>query len=176
MNKIKHIVEIGNKYNKLTVIDVSPKNNNKKQYYICKCDCGNIKIVDKYSLINGKTKSCGCILIKHRCTNTPLYKIWKNIKTRCNNSNNLFYKNYGAKGINICTEWNDFSNFKQWSESNGYEPGLSIDRIDGTKGYNASNCRWISFSKQSKNRTSNLYFLYDSKIYNLYIYHLDPIY
>lgn len=35
------------------------KNNNVR--WLCKCSCGTEKVVDKYSLVNGRTKSCGCL-------------------------------------------------------------------------------------------------------------------
>lgn len=168
MNKPKYYVDIGDKFGKLTVIGVSDNTSNKKTHYICKCDCGNIKIVDKYSLIQGRTKSCGCLVYKHGGTGTHLYMIWKNIRYRCNNENHREYKNYGGRGITICKEWDDYNVFMTWSKNNGYKDGLSIDRIDGNKGYSPDNCRWIYFEEQSKNKTSNLYFLYNSKIYNLH--------
>lgn len=28
--------------------------------YICRCECGTVKSVDKYSLKNGKSWHCGC--------------------------------------------------------------------------------------------------------------------
>lgn len=36
----------------------------KTSYYLCKCDCGNEKIIRGTSLTSGNTKSCGCI--KHK--------------------------------------------------------------------------------------------------------------
>lgn len=49
---------IGQKFNKLLIIDEIKKNN---EYYLkCKCDCGNITIVKKSNVLNGHTQSCGC--------------------------------------------------------------------------------------------------------------------
>lgn len=54
-------VKIGNKYGKLTVIsEIFYKGNSKNKYVSCRCDCGNLKEVLVYSLLNGQTKSCGC--------------------------------------------------------------------------------------------------------------------
>lgn len=52
---------IGQKFGRLTVIkkDYSKKN---KGYWICKCDCGNEKIVKTNLLTSGQTQSCGCLL------------------------------------------------------------------------------------------------------------------
>lgn len=38
-----------------------PYGHQKKVYWICKCDCGNIVSVDSHSLLSGNTCSCGCL-------------------------------------------------------------------------------------------------------------------
>lgn len=50
---------IGQKFNRLTVIDRAP-NRGTKAVWVCKCDCGNITNVDTYHLTHGKVVSCGC--------------------------------------------------------------------------------------------------------------------
>ena len=58
------------------------------------------------------------------------------MKTRCYNKNSPDYKNYGGRGIRICSEWlNNYLSFKSWAEENGYDeeaPKMqcTIDRID----------------------------------------------
>ncbi len=47
----------GKKFERLTVIK---KDEDRKNHWICKCDCGNIVSVLDFYLIHGKTKSCGC--------------------------------------------------------------------------------------------------------------------
>ena len=42
-----------------------------------------------------------------------------------------------------------------WSEANGYKDGLTIDRIDGTKGYSPGNCRWVDVYVQNNNTSRN---------------------
>lgn len=81
----------------------------------------------------------------------PLYGAWSNMKTRCFNSKASNYKYYGARGITVCDRWLTFENFHQdmfatWGE------GLQLDRIDVNGNYEPANCRWISASKNSKNR------------------------
>lgn len=54
------ISEIGNTYNKLTVIEYDGiKDHN--AYWKCKCECGNEIIVSGNHLRSGHTKSCGCL-------------------------------------------------------------------------------------------------------------------
>lgn len=51
---------IGQKFNKLTVID-GPIIKNKKTFWLCKCECGKIKLARADQLKSGATKSCGCL-------------------------------------------------------------------------------------------------------------------
>lgn len=51
---------IGQKFNKLLVIDKYPKGKS-ENYWLCRCDCGNEVIAYTYQLKNNKKKSCGCI-------------------------------------------------------------------------------------------------------------------
>lgn len=90
--------------------------------------------------------------VKHGHANEPLYAVWKAMRQRCNNPNHRDYKWYGARGVRICNEWNDYSVFREWSISNGYDKSLTIDRIDGLSDYSPNNCRWITIQEQQRNR------------------------
>ena len=87
--------------------------------------------------------------------NTRLYKIWGNMIQRCTNPNNTHYSYYGGKGVTVCTEWARFEDFKEWALANGYREDLTLDREDGDKGYDPSNCRWITRKEQMFNISSN---------------------
>ena len=91
------------------------------------------------------------------------------MKQRCYNSNSSVYKHYGGRGIEVCDEWvNSFENFYKWSMNNGFDPELTIDRINVNGNYEPSNCRWASWEVQARNRTNNLIIEYKGKEYMVY--------
>ena len=118
-------------------------------------------------LKSGKTLSCGCYnleLKRERATKhghavpgarSRLYNIWCGMRSRCYNSNNPDYKNYGGRGITICKEWDEYLCFYNWAISNGYDDHLSIDRVDVNGNYEPNNCRWADDVTQGNNRTNN---------------------
>lgn len=59
---------IGQKYNHLTVLQPTERRGGGKILYECECDCGNkdYVYVTRTDLINGHTRSCGCIKKKYR--------------------------------------------------------------------------------------------------------------
>ena len=88
--------------------------------------------------------------------NVRIYKIWWGIKSRCCDPKNCNFHRYGARGIQVADEWTDFKNFLHWAQHNGYQDGLSIDRINNDDGYTPSNCRWASMKQQGRNRRNNV--------------------
>lgn len=129
----------------------------KRAFWKCKCSCGNIKIISAGSLNDTGTKSCGCInkerLITHGKSKSSVYNIWAGMKARCYNEKHISYSYYGGKGIKVCARWlESFENF--YEDMGDCFEGLSIDRIDGNKDYELSNCRWSSKSEQTYNRRS----------------------
>lgn len=63
-------------------------------------------------------------------TKTKLYTTWRGMKERCTNPN---HKNYNLYKGKLCKEWHDSDTFIDWANENGYEEGLTIDRIDSSK-------------------------------------------
>lgn len=143
----------------------------KVKTWFCACDCGNTVTVYQQHLRRGDTKSCGCyrsenstkIHTTHGETKTRLYKTWDIMRQRCFNPNDHAYRHYGARGISICEEWNDFLVFKQWALENGYRDDLTIDRIDVYGNYEPSNCRWADLNTQANNKTTSHYLEYNGK-------------
>lgn len=142
----------------------------KETMWLCRCDaCGKEFTTRSRTLLHGNIKSCGCLRLecavegaikantKHGATHhrgtTKLYNIWLRMKDRCRNPNSSNYKYYGGRGISVCEEWrHDFAAFRDWALANGYQEGLSIDRIDVNGNYCPENCRWITMAEQQRNK------------------------
>ena len=125
---------------------------------LCRCPiCGQLFSMQRSHFYRG-SNGCRCRLpISER-----LYSIWTNIKTRCNNPNSTCSKYYYDKGITICKEWaSNYKIFESWALSSGYNDSLTIDRIDNNQGYYPLNCRWVSYHKQNRNKSSNIYLVID---------------
>lgn len=98
----------------------------------------------------------GQYTVIHRGTKTRLYRVWCAMKERCTNPHQHSFPHYGGRGIKVCDEWvHDFGAFREWSMANGYEEGLTIDRIDGNGNYEPSNCRWVTTAVQNRNYSRN---------------------
>jgi len=84
----------------------------------------------------------------------------RDIINRCTNPECEAYPDYGGRGIDVCSEWADTINgadvFADWALSNGWKPGLEIDRVDNDFGYSPENCRWTTRVANSLNRRSNV--------------------
>jgi hypothetical protein len=73
---------------------------------------------------------------------------------RCTNKNNVYYHNYGGRGITVDPHWGLFENFRA---DMGLQPeGLQLDRIDNDKGYRKDNCRWTTRSENCRNLRKTL--------------------
>lgn len=144
--------------------------------WLCQCECGNQVTVFGDNLKKGASHSCGCLRVDvlhdlkstHGESNTKLYGVWLSMKRRCDLPTSTYYKDYGARGIRVCEEWQqNYESFRDWSCANGYAEGLTIDRIDNNKDYSPDNCRWVDRVVQANNRRSNHPITWNGETHNI---------
>lgn len=151
----------GKRFGRLLVIEKSGRN---RYGFIwkCRCDCGNFVHVRTISLTERGTKSCGCLISEssrkrsttHGFFGTRTYKAWSAMLSRCNNPNVDAFKNYGARGIKVCSRWRKFENFLK--DMGEVPNGLTLERKNNDIGYSPSNCEWTTMTNQANNRRSNV--------------------
>lgn len=88
----------------------------------------------------------------------PVYKKWRMMRKRCNDTSHDKYANYGGRGVRVCDEWDEsFEAFLKWSLENGWQPGLEIDRYPNNDGnYEPGNCRYVTRKQQCRNYSRNI--------------------
>jgi len=86
---------------------------------------------------------------QHGMSNTRLYRIWKGMRSRCNNPNLPKYNRYGGRGITVCDEWNSFTSFYRWVQTINYNDELQLDRINNDGNYEPSNCRFVTIKENT---------------------------
>lgn len=177
---------LGKRFGKLTVVKMAENSKDNKTQWLCKCDCGNEKVIRTNNLTSGQTRSCGCLIkesravvseklkgnksprYKHGMCYTRIHIIHRNMKGRCYNKNDHAYPMYGGRGIEVCKEWkDDFLNFYDWAMQSGYNDSLTIDRIDVNGNYEPNNCRWVGMKEQQNNRTNNVFLSYNDETHTL---------
>lgn len=178
----------GKRFGRLTVVDKTNERRRHCVVWLCKCDCGNTKKVVSADLLNGDTRSCGCLhseifksirsnekfladengRYKHGGKGTRLYTIWKCMKKRCINPHDKSFPCYGGRGIKVCDEWaHDFKVFHDWAIENGYRDDLTIDRIDIDGDYTPGNCRWATNEIQANNKRNNVKIEYNGELHTI---------
>jgi len=171
----KKIDLTGRRFGRLVVLHDTGERKNGEVVWHCLCDCGNEVDVRSNSLASGYTTSCGCYQrervaeantvhgMAQRGKQHPMYNTWARMIQRCENPNNKPYKYYGGRGITVCEEWHNSAIFIDWALANGWQKGLTLDRIDNDGNYEPSNCHWVTRKEQARNRRSNRRITFNGK-------------
>lgn len=147
----------GFEVNGIKVVSYAGTNAKNRSLWNCQCHCGAEFITVGSELKRGRIKSCGCLLKRiNGLYRSRVYRIHHMMMCRCYTKSTTNYEYYGGKGIKVCGEWHNFMNFYRWAMANGYRDDLTIDRIDGNKDYEPSNCKWSTREEQSNNISSNV--------------------
>lgn len=150
------------KFNRLTALKFIGRKGN-RYLWLFKCECGNKRECSKDAVLRGDIKSCGCLRteriqklnLKHGLQGSRFYRVWCEMKRRCNAPANKSFKNYGKKGIKV--EWKSFLEFrddmyKDYLAHQKSHKSTTIDRINPEGNYSKENCRWATYSEQQKNK------------------------
>ena len=140
--------------------------------WLCRCNCGEERLVRGYDLRCGKSQSCGCLRqelhsntppgLKHgeakwidgKQLMTKEYRTWHGMKSRCRYSATKDYHHYGGKGIRVCKRWLGKHGYENFLKDMGRAPSPmhSIDRKNSNENYTPSNCRWATSKEQRANQ------------------------
>jgi hypothetical protein len=178
---MKRLQLVGRKFGRLTVLRDAGNDSRNRAQWLCRCRCGNRRVIAGGSLIRGLTNSCGCLhaelcrrQVRHMRTawiTNPIhgyarkknvsaeYTAWVGMINRCTNPRSTSWKYYGGRGITICSRWrNDFKTFladmgPRPPSTPGRKRSLySIDRFPDKNGnYEPRNCRWATQEQQVQN-------------------------
>lgn len=141
---------------------------NRRTAWLFHCDCGTQPILQLERVRAGVTASCGCLridatrsrsmthghAINRRASRT--LKSYNHARSRCQDTRDPKYPQYGGRGITMCPEWT--ADFQSFLKDMGECPeGLTLDRSDVNGNYEPGNCRWATNAQQARNRTDNVY-------------------
>lgn len=157
-------IQPDDKFNRWTVLSFAV-NNNGNPKWLCRCDCGNERIIPASTLRSSKSKSCGCFRrdtnLTHGYYKHPTYKTWCMMITRCTNPRYSKYSFYGGRGITVHESWLKFDAFLA---DVGLRPkGTTLDRVDNNGNYEPGNVRWATKAEQMRNTRSTHFITFNNE-------------
>ena len=119
----KFIDLTGKKFGRWTVVSCNGKNKWGNYTWLCKCDCGNKRVVNSGSLIKGLSNSCGCLNIEATSKANKKYNTY--------DLSGEFGIGYTSKGREFYFDLEDYDLIKDycWFKNNGY----MVSNIDDKK-------------------------------------------
>lgn len=130
------------------------------------CDCGEQKEMRVTDFRVGKSRRCmkckarsqeGMPAWNAGTREVPvyIYDAWAGMMSRCFNVSDKGYKNYGARGIRVYSDW--IESPAGLFQHIGPRPSRnhSIDRVDNDGDYAPGNLRWATRPQQNRNRRDN---------------------
>ena len=88
-----------------------------------------------------------------RIRNPRSWSKFQSMKRRCTDPLAHNYHSYGGRGITVCPEWLAPDGFEKFVEHMGEAPiGLTLGRIDNSRGYGPGNVAWQTWAQQAKDR------------------------
>lgn len=146
---------------------------NPRQILQVRCLCGVEYETSASNILGPKgAKQCiACRALEHKVASSrgfghELHSVWQAMVNRCHDVNNNQYRNYGGRGIEVCSRWrgarpngemSTIDGFHAFCSDMGPRPdGLTLDREDNDRGYTPGNCRWATWEQQGNNRRGNV--------------------
>ena len=168
---MKPLQLIGKRFGLLSVVAQAPSAEGATRW-ICVCVCGSRREYSRQTLMSTPLRagrSCGCVsaamagarLRRHGPTNTPEWRTWSSMFTRCYNARSVGYRYWGGRGVKVCSRWHTFENFL--ADMGRRPAGTSLDRINNDGNYSSRNCRWATTYQQAQNKRDTRFIEWSGK-------------
>ena len=93
---------------------------------------------------------------KHGQTDTPTFRAWRDMLTRCYNPNVRGFSSWGGRGISVCDRWRwSFESFL--ADMGEKPPKWTLERLDNNGNYEPGNCKWATRTEQNRNTRKTLF-------------------
>ena len=143
---------LGRKFGEVIVTEEAESRYGNRKFWKYRCSCGNSGVAAGTDLRIGRVTSCGKCN-KHGKWGSKIYRIYHDMRKRCEEPTANNYSRYGARGISV--EWNSFEEF--YADMGDPPRGMQLDRIDSNGNYCKKNCKWSTIEEQNRNRRDNVW-------------------